>query len=69
MDIRGKLSAKETINVMLATSGITLKALADKLGTQPQNINNKMGRDTLRYNEMQNIAELLGYEIILTKKD
>ena len=48
------------IKIALATRGKSQRWLAGKLGTTPQNLNNRMLRGTLKDEDMRNIAEALG---------
>lgn len=48
------------IKIALATRGKSQRWLAGKLGTTPQNLNNRMLRGTLKDEDMHRIAEALG---------
>lgn len=63
------------IRKLLIDEDLTLKELAQKIHeTYPErpasasNLSNKLTRDTAKYAEAQEIAEILGYEIIWQKK-
>lgn len=57
------LLLKNILKSKLAEKGITLTELARQLNTQPQNLSNKLSRGSLSYDEVQNIADILGYSI------
>lgn len=63
------MTAKQEIKVMLARKGLTLKELVallnDKYNRNDslQNLSNKLNRDSIRYREVEEIANLLGYKI------
>lgn len=64
-----KMPVKETIKIMLAKSDVTLtevvKRLNEKRGTNDtvQNLSKKVNKGTLRYDEVEEIAEVLGYRL------
>ena len=68
-----KLLVKEQIKTLLAQEGIKLKELAKmieyKMGKKcaPNALSQKLGRGTMTYNEVINIAELLGYQVKFEK--
>lgn len=69
-----KLKSKELIKVLLSEQGVKQKELA-KLMTEkgekdytPDGLSHKIGRGTISYDEVLLIAELLGYEINVTRK-
>ena len=42
---------------------ISLRKLATMLGTSGQNLCNKLGRDSYKVRDLQEIADVLGYEL------
>ena len=64
------MSAKETIKILLVKRNMTVKALAEKLSIEKnktysrQNLSNKINRSTINYDEMEDIAKILGYKIV-----
>jgi hypothetical protein len=68
------MNAKEQVKVMIAREGLTAKKLAEKLtektGKQytQQSVLHKISLSSFRYDEINVIADLLGYEINITKK-
>lgn len=68
------MSAKEQLKIMLLKENLTIKELAPILVEKTnrhytaQSISSKLLRRTLRYDEFEDIAEILGYEIKLEKK-
>ena len=68
------MTAKQEIKVMLARKGLTLKELVTLLNEKHnrndslQNLSNKLNRDSIRYREVEEIADVLGYEIEFKQK-
>lgn len=69
-----RMISREQVKILLVKENMSLKKLAEKLTeftgkkyTQ-QNLSNKLSRDTLKYSEIYNIAQILGYEIKFDKK-
>ena len=66
-------TAREVVKILLMKSNISLSKLArmmsneNKKGYQ-QSLSAKLINGTLKYNEMVEICELLGYEIIFKQK-
>ena len=64
------MSAKETIKILLVKRNMTVKTLAEKLSVEKnktysrQNLSNKINRSTINYDEMEDIAKILGYKIV-----
>lgn len=69
-----KLKSKELIKVLLSEQGVKQKELAkiltEKAGKvyTPDGLSHKIGRGTISYDEVLLIAEILGYEINITRK-
>ncbi len=68
------MSAKEQLKIMLLKENLTIKELAPLLAKKTnrhytaQSISSKLLRHTLRYDEFEDIANFLNYEIIVRKK-
>lgn len=68
-----KLYVKEQIKTLLAQEGLKIKDLAAIIETKTRkkcsanSLSQKLGRETLTYNETLMIAELLGYKIKFVK--
>ena len=59
------------IRIMLVEENLKIIDLADRLNTSHQNISAKLKRNNFSVKEMEQIAEVLGYnlEITFTKKE
>lgn len=63
------MSAKETVKILLFKRNMTIKTLAEKLTDitgkkySRSGLSSKLSRGYLRYEEMEQIAKILGYEI------
>lgn len=58
----------------LAMSGMTFTNLIEEYNrfnnhTTISNINNKLSRDTIKYSEIVNLADIMGYDIKWIKRD
>lgn len=71
------MNVKNEIKSYLAAEGITMTELADRLNkvlpedkqTSVQNLSNKLGRGSLRYDEAQQIAAVIGRRIEWIKNE
>ena len=65
------LTVGEKIKVLLNRKNLTIKDLADKLGTSRQNLSGKFSRDNFSEKDIKAISEALGcdYEIKFKIKD
>lgn len=54
------MTVEQKIKLALTFSGISQAELARKLGTTPANLNQKIKRETLKQDELEKIAEILG---------
>lgn len=66
-------SVKDEIKGYITLSGWQMgdvaKKISDKYSKVPlQNLSNKLTKGTIRYSEVKEIAEAIGYEIIWKKK-
>lgn len=65
------MNVKNEIKSILAASGLTLSEVVDRLNkefyiekpTSVQNLSNKLARGSLRYDEAQQIAHVIGKQI------
>lgn len=74
------MSIKETVKIELAKSDTTLTEIVKRLNKKHendinfkpdtlQNLSKKINKGTLRYEEAEEIAEVLGYKIEWVKKE
>lgn len=67
------MSSKEHVKILLAKENMTLKELAIKLSEKMdkkiplQTLSSKLARNSLKLQEFEYIADILGYEIKITK--
>lgn len=66
---------RNQVKQLLASEGVTLTDLVNEYNrihpdatTTRQNITNKLARQTLKYKELLEIVDILGYEIQFKKK-
>lgn len=66
---------RNEIKAAIAMSGMTLKAVVDEMNnrhpeslTTTQNISNKLTRQTIKYSEVLEIADIIGFQINWVKK-
>ena len=63
------MGIKEDIKAYLVSSGYTITKLAEELNKRNgsdytvQNLSNKIRKESLKYSEVLQIAEIIGYEI------
>lgn len=64
------MSSKESIKILMLKKNITITSLANKLtvatGRQytRQSLSKKISRSSLKFDEIEDIAKLLGYKIV-----
>lgn len=69
------MDIKQEIKIILAREDITMKELVERLNHKYgrsgslQNMSNKLSKDTLKYQEALEIADVLGYEIVWKGKE
>lgn len=65
------MDVAKNIRIMLVEENLKIIDLADRLNTSQQNISAKLKRNNFSVKEMEQIAEVLGYnlEITFTKKE
>lgn len=68
------MEIKNEINSYLAKAGWTLTAVAQELtlkhnkNVTVQNLSNKLAKGTIRYGEVKEIADTIGYDLSWTKR-
>lgn len=62
-------STENQIRKAMLEKGVKMKELAELLNTSSPNIIQKLSRNSIRYHEVEEIADLLGYDIIWKKRD
>lgn len=69
------MGIKEDIKAYIVSSGYTITKLAEELNKRNgsdytvQNLSNKIRKESLKYSEVLQIAEIIGYEIQWNKID
>ena len=56
----------EKIRILLIKRRMTMSELADKMGTTPQNLSNKLNRDNFTEKEMKTMSAALGCKLDIT---
>ena len=56
------MTIEKKIKMLLAYTGVSQADLARLIGTSPQNLNQKMKRNSLTFDEMEKIAHAIGAE-------
>lgn len=68
------LTIKDEIRSYAVRKGLSIRRLSELLNarrgttTSPQNLTKKLANSTLRYDEVKEIADVLGYEIVWVEK-
>ena len=62
------MSARGKIKSILAKENITMTDLAKKIPTSVNNLSNKLRNNTIKYEEVRQIADILGYDIQFVKR-
>ncbi len=62
------MGVREDIKSLLAKENVTMKDIAKNYGVSPQNLSNKLRNGTIKFEEVRDIAKILGYEIEFKKK-
>ena len=69
-----KNQVRQQIKILLLQEDLKLKELAEKLSEEfnkkytPNSLSHKISRGSITFNEMADIAEILGYKITIEKK-
>lgn len=65
-----EMDVKSEIKGLIYTAGFTMTQVAEKLGdTSVQNLSQKINRGSLRYDELKEILEVIGYKVEFKKLD
>jgi len=70
-----KLNAKETVKVLLSREYFKQKDLAPMLAERfkkpytPNGLSQKLRRGTITFDEVQEIADILGYDVQMVKRN
>lgn len=62
-------STEKQIRTAMLEKGVKMKELAEFLNTSSPNIIQKLSRGSLKYCEVEEIADYLGYDIIWREKE
>lgn len=69
------MSAKETVKILLLKRNLTVEKMANKMSEYTgekytrQSLSSKISRSSLRYDEVEIIAKILGYKITIEDID
>lgn len=63
------MSASSAIRKRLEDIGMTQMQLAEKLGTNRQNLGNKLRRDNFSAKELEAICEIIGLKLAMVEGD
>lgn len=63
------MGAAERLRAIAKDKKILVANMASHMGLAPQTLYNKMTRNTMKYNEVEDLAEYLGCEIIFRDKE
>ena len=62
------MSARGEIKSILAKENITMTDLAKKIPTSVNKFSNKLRNNTIKYEDVRQIADILGYDIQFVKR-
>ncbi len=62
------MSASKQLKVVMTKKNIKPGAVAAALAVDPQVFYNKLSRDTMKYNDVEKIADALGCDIVFRDK-
>ncbi len=67
------MSIREDIKVLIARQALTMTKVAELLTargtkTSPKSLSNKLARKTIKFEEVREIADILGYKIEFVEK-
>lgn len=62
------MPASKYIKIALIENNMQQKELAEKLGTSTANISQILKKDNIGYNKAEQIADILGYDIVWVKR-
>lgn len=58
------MKLKNEIKSYIAASGSTITEVAEAMGTTQANLSNKLARESLRYIDAEQMADILGYDLV-----
>lgn len=56
------------IKILMIEEEINIKDISEKLKESPQNVNQKIGRKTIRLMDAERVLDVLGYKLSIEKK-
>lgn len=59
------MNLSKKIRKLLIDADVSVKELGIRLGTSPNNISNKLSRNDMKFSDIENIANVLGYKVKL----
>lgn len=62
------MGAREKVKAILAVENVTMTAIAEKINTSVNNLSNKLRNKTITYDSVEEIADILGYDIEFVKR-
>lgn len=62
------MSIREDIKSILARENVTMQSIAEKLNSSVQNLSNKLRSKTIKFEEVREITDILGYDIEFKKR-
>ena len=62
------MGAREKIKAILAIENMTMTELAHRINTSVNNLSNKLRNKTIPFDKVEEIADLLGYDIEFRKR-
>lgn len=62
------MSIREDIKSLLAKENMTMKDVAEQMDSTIQNLSQKLRNKTIKFEEVREIANLLGYDIEFVKR-
>ena len=62
------MSVREEVKSLLAKENTTMKDIAEQMDTTVQNLSQKLRNKTIKFEEVRQIADILGYDIEFKKR-
>ena len=62
------MSVREEVKSLLAKENKTMKDIAEQMETTIQNLSQKLRNKTIKFEEVREITDLLGYDIEFVKR-
>lgn len=63
------MPGSDIVRYMCKKSGTTIKQLSELMGCPYQSLKNKQYRDTYPYKEVEQIANLLGFDLVAIQRE